>query len=77
MHLPRNKLSLAIIQEIDSASNDQTDSYGFIRSPDKDKVYEEAEKKTEDLIFCPAMGPETKKGVTTESQPLNMFGSGG
>lgn len=67
MHSPRNELSLAIIQEIDSAPNGQSDCYGFIWSPDMDEVYEEAAKKTEDFVFCPTIGSETKKGVTAET----------
>ncbi len=34
--------------------------------------------KTEDFVFnCPAPVPEQKKEVASNSQPLDLFGSGG
>jgi len=39
------------------------DLYGHLMP----EVFDGAAKKTEDFVFCPAMGPETKKGVTAET----------
>lgn len=78
MHLPRNELPLAIIQEIDSASNDQSDCYGFIWSPDMDEVFDGAAKRTEDFVFGLGTGSQQEERESDEMpNSLNLFGSGG
>lgn len=48
------------------------DLYGHLMP----EVHDGAAKRTEDFVFCPGIGPEKEKGVTTDSQPLEMLGSG-
>jgi len=49
------------------------DLYGHLMP----EVFEGAAQKTEDFVFRPAIGPQKKEGVTTDSQPLESIGSGG
>jgi integrase len=49
------------------------DLYGHLMP----EIHERAAEKTEDFVFCPVIGPENEKGVTADSQPLDLIGSGG
>jgi len=49
------------------------DLYGHLMP----EVHNGAAKRTEDFVFCPAIGPQNEKGIATESQPLDLTGSGG
>ena len=49
------------------------DLYGYLMP----EVYAGATKKSEDFVFGNAMVTDKEKGVTSNSQPLDMFGSGG
>jgi len=49
------------------------DLYGHLMP----EVFQGAEQKSEDFVFGNVMVTDKKEGVTSESQPLEMFGSGG
>jgi integrase len=49
------------------------DLYGHLMP----EVHDGAAKRTEDFVFCPGTVPEQKKGIASDSQPLELFGSGG
>ena len=49
------------------------DLYGHLMP----EVFQGAAQKSEDFVFGNVMVTDKKEGVTSESQPLEMFGSGG